>query len=32
VLPFTEAALVDALDSISEQCDESDDAAAAQGS
>jgi hypothetical protein len=32
VLPCTEAALVDALDAIYEQCDEGDDAAAAQGS
>jgi hypothetical protein len=32
VLPCTEAALVDALDAIYEQCDEGDDTAAAQGS
>jgi hypothetical protein len=32
VLPSTEAALVDALDAIYVQCDEGDDAAAAQGS
>jgi integrase len=32
VLASTEAALVDALDAIYEQCDEGDDAAAAQGS
>jgi hypothetical protein len=32
VLPSTEAAPVDALDAIYEQCDEGDDAAAAQGS
>ena len=32
VLPCTEAALVDALDAIYEQCDDGDDAAAVQGS
>jgi integrase len=32
VLPCPEAALVDALDAIYEQCDEGDDAPAAQGS
>ena len=32
VLPCTEAALVDALDAIYEQCDDGDDAAAAQRS
>jgi hypothetical protein len=32
VCPCPEAALVDALDAICEQCDEGDDAAAAEGS
>jgi hypothetical protein len=32
VLPSTEAALVDAVDAIYEQCDEGYEAAAAQGS
>jgi hypothetical protein len=32
VLPCTEAALVDGLDAIYEECDDGDDAAAALGS
>jgi hypothetical protein len=31
-LPSTDAALVDAVDAVLEQCDEADEAAAAQGS